>query len=55
MPFGAHLFGAAGMAKADVSIIFHTPVKLSDFDTRKDCAQHCCAQVSVGLAQSLVK
>lgn len=53
MPFAPHFFGAAGMGKADVRVIFHQPMKLNDFATRKDCAQFCQAQVSQGLEQSL--
>jgi len=53
MPFGAHFFGAAGMSRADVSVIYHQPVKLSDFETRKDCAQYCCSQVRQGLERSI--
>lgn len=53
MPFGAHFFSAAGLSKADVSVIYHQPIKLSDFETRKDCARHCFTQVRLGLEQSL--
>ncbi|MGH1440316.1 MAG: lysophospholipid acyltransferase family protein [Cellvibrionaceae bacterium] len=53
MPFAPHFFSAAGMAKADVSVIFHQPVSLNDFATRKDCAQSCQAQVAAGLKRSL--
>jgi 1-acyl-sn-glycerol-3-phosphate acyltransferase len=41
MPFGAHFFSAAGMSRADASVIYHQPVKLNDFESRKDCAQYC--------------
>jgi 1-acyl-sn-glycerol-3-phosphate acyltransferase len=49
MSFAPHFFSAIGMACAQVSIIFHPPVKLSDFDTRKHCAQHCWQVVAKGL------
>jgi len=53
MPFASHFFSAAGMGKADVRVIFHQPVRLNDFDSRKECAQFCQAQVAKGLEQSL--
>lgn len=55
MPFGSHFFSAAGLGNSVVNIIFHQPVKLSSFTTRKDCAQHCCILVEDGLKECLAK
>ncbi len=53
MPFTAHFFTAMGLAKAEVELVFHEPVKLSDFETRKECAQYCFEQVENGLHSAL--
>lgn len=53
MPFASHFFSALGMAKSDVSIIFHEPVSLDDFGARKECAAHCWKAVADGLEQAI--
>ncbi len=53
MPFGSHFFNALGLKKSQVKVIFHPAVKLSDFETRKECALHCWQQVSSGLEAAL--
>jgi 1-acyl-sn-glycerol-3-phosphate acyltransferase len=53
MPFASHFFSALGMANSQVDVIFHEPVKLSDFETRKECAYHCWQVVSESLAETL--
>ena len=49
MPFAPHFFSALGMRKAQVKLIFHTPVSVKDFASRKECAHHCFQEVASGL------
>jgi 1-acyl-sn-glycerol-3-phosphate acyltransferase len=53
MPFASHFFNVLGMGKAEVELIFHKPVTLNAFSSRKECAQYCFEQVSSGLSESL--
>jgi len=53
MPFASHFFKMAGMRAAQTKLIFHTPVKLTDFESRKACAEHCQRKVSSALSQAL--
>ncbi|MGS2718729.1 lysophospholipid acyltransferase family protein [Eionea flava] len=53
MPFAPHFFTALGLARADVALVFHPPVKLNDFANRKDCAAACQQQVAIALADHL--
>ena len=55
MPFASHFFNALGLAKADVELVFHEPVKLSDFENRKACAVACQKNVAAGLDKSLTQ
>lgn len=55
MPFGSHFLCAAGMGRADVTLIFHPPVSLSDFEMRKNCASYCQEQVDKGLRAVLLE
>ena len=49
MPFASHFFSALGMGSADVTLHFHPPVAINDFETRKECANACFEKVSSGL------
>lgn len=53
MPFASHFFNVLGMGRSEVEIVFHPPVTLDEFTSRKACAQHCYEQVSLGLLTSL--
>ena len=53
MPFASHFFNAMTLGRAEVEVIFHQPVLLSDFSTRKECALYCYQQVADGLALAL--
>jgi len=53
MPFASHFFSALGMGRASVELIFHPPVSVKDFETRKECARHCFEQVSNGLKTAI--
>ncbi len=55
MPFASHFFNALGMKPADVDIIYHEPVRLSDFASRKECAQYCHQVVAQSLQTALTK
>ena len=53
MDLAPHLWRALGMGTIGVDIVFHEPVRLSDFGSRKALAQHCEDAVSVGLSEAL--
>lgn len=53
MPFAPHFFSALGMERASVELVFHPPVSIKEFDTRKECTMHCYEQVSAGLKSAL--
>jgi 1-acyl-sn-glycerol-3-phosphate acyltransferase len=53
MPFASHFFSALGMGKSQVEVIFHPSVTLGNFETRKECAQHCWQTVSESLTETL--
>lgn len=53
MPFAPHFFSALGLGKSQVEVTLHSPVKLDEFDSRKDCAAHTHKQVTQGLVDSL--
>jgi len=52
-PFLSHFLQALGMRNADVELIFHEPVKVSDFDCRKACAEHCWQAVDDALRERI--
>lgn len=49
MPFVAHLLTVLGLKPVRVELIFHAPVELNDFASRKDCAGYCQRVVAAGL------
>ncbi len=53
MPFAPHFFNALGMKDAEVEVIFHKPVSLSTFASRKECAEYCQQQVAYSLDAAL--
>lgn len=53
MELAPHLWRALGMGTIGVDVIFHEPVKLDDFGSRKALAQHCETVVSNGLSTAL--
>jgi len=48
-----HLWGCLGLGSVGVDVVFHEPVQLSRFASRKALAQHCHAQVARGLSDAL--
>lgn len=48
-----HLWGCLGTGGAGIDVIFHEPVRLSQFASRKELARHCQAQAARGLSDAL--
>lgn len=53
MTLVGHLWTCLGLGGAGVDVIFHEPVQLSSFASRKDLAQYCNAKVARGLSDAL--
>lgn len=53
MTLVGHLWGCLGIGGAGIDVIFHEPVRLSQFASRKDLARHCQARVARGLSDAL--
>lgn len=53
MELAPHLWHALGLGQIGVDVIFHEPVRLKDFGSRKALAQHCESKVAKGLSDSL--
>jgi lyso-ornithine lipid O-acyltransferase len=45
-----HLWHAAGLGHVTVRLIFHAPVSIADFESRKALARYCEAKVAHGVA-----
>ncbi len=54
MPFASHFLKMAGMQSAQVELIFLDPVKIQDFNSRKDCAEYCQKQIAEVLEATLL-
>jgi 1-acyl-sn-glycerol-3-phosphate acyltransferase len=52
-PFSPHFFEMLGMHSARVELIFHPPVKLNEFESRKSCAEYCQQLISKSLTATL--
>lgn len=53
MPFLPHFLKMTGMHSVQAELIFHPPVKLQDFESRKSCAEFCQKQVASALKEVL--
>lgn len=53
MPFLSHFLNGLGRGPTGVSLVFHEPVRLAQFDSRKACAAWCETQVRQGLLTAL--
>ncbi len=54
MDFAPHIFAVLAYSRGGrVRVTLHDPVKASDFDTRKELARYCEAQVRAGFAKDL--
>ncbi|MEM7357763.1 MAG: lysophospholipid acyltransferase family protein [Pseudomonadota bacterium] len=51
MPFGPHFRNLFALQKVDVKVHFHPVCYLDQFESRKQCADHCELQVSNKLTQ----
>ena len=49
MPFLSHFLNGMGLKRARARLIFHDPVTLAQFKSRKECASYCEEQVRAGL------
>jgi lyso-ornithine lipid O-acyltransferase len=53
MTLVGHLWTCLGFGGVGVDVVFHEPVRLSQFASRKELARHCHAQVARGLSDAL--
>jgi 1-acyl-sn-glycerol-3-phosphate acyltransferase len=53
MTLVGHLWECLGIGGAGIDVVFHDPVRLSQFASRKALAQHCHAQIAHGLSDAL--
>lgn len=53
MTMGPHLWRALGLGRLSVTMLFHPPVRMRDFVSRKALADHCRAQIAEGLGRAL--
>ena len=53
MPFLSHFANGLGLGKSQARLVFHPPVSLSDFESRKACALHCEQAVRKGLLEAI--
>lgn len=48
-----HFFNGLGLGRARVKLIFHQPLKMNSFESRKACAKHCEMVIRQGLLNAL--
>ena len=53
MPFLSHFLDGLGLRRARAKVIFHEPVRVADFESRKACARHCEEAVRSGLLDAI--
>jgi 1-acyl-sn-glycerol-3-phosphate acyltransferase len=53
MTLVGHLWACLGLGGVGVDLIFHEPVRLSGFASRKDMARYCNARIARGLSEAL--
>lgn len=53
MDLGPHLWTMLGLGRVGIDVVFHEPVRLSDFKSRKELADHCWRAVNAGLDDAL--
>lgn len=53
MTLVGHLWTCLGFARLGVDIVYHEPVVLSDFESRKALASHCREEIARGLSDAL--
>lgn len=50
MTLAPHFWEIAGLGQATVDVVFHDPVTIAEYETRKDLAEHCFNVVSKGVS-----
>jgi len=53
MTLAPHLWTMLGLGTVDVAVIFHPPVALAEFGSRKALAEHCHRVIAAGMASAL--
>lgn len=53
MEMAPHLWKVLGLGQLTVAMLFHAPVRLKDFGSRKALADHCRCEIGQGLALAL--
>lgn len=53
MPFLSHFLNGLGLKKSRAKLIFHEPVTMAQFASRKACAKHCEETVRAGLLAAI--
>ncbi len=53
MPFLSHFLNGLGLKPATVQLIFHEPVTVAQFESRKACARYCEEKVRAGLLDAI--
>lgn len=53
MPFAPHFFKLFALKKVDIKVHFHSICYVSDFETRKQCADHCQKMIAAQLGRFL--
>jgi 1-acyl-sn-glycerol-3-phosphate acyltransferase len=53
MDIATHLWELIGLGKLGVEVVYHDPVRLKDFESRKALADYCHAVIAAGLSKSL--
>jgi 1-acyl-sn-glycerol-3-phosphate acyltransferase len=48
-----HFVNGLGLGRGSARLIFHKPVKLEEFESRKDCSTHCESEIRKGLLSAL--
>lgn len=49
MPFASHFFAVLGLGQCEINLFYHPVVRLTDFESRKACAQFCAEQINAQL------
>lgn len=53
MALGGHLWRMLGLGPSTVSVTFHEPVSIAEFENRKKLADYCRKVISIGLSDAL--
>ena len=53
MPFLSHFLNGMGLGPAKAKLVFHKPVTMDQFESRKSCARYCEEQVRAGLLTAI--